>query len=323
MSQPSIAVIVPTYNRAAHIGAALDSILSQTAPPEEIIVVDDGSSDDTASVLAGFGDRIRAISQANAGASAARNTGAAAAQADWLTFLDSDDLWRAERMALLRADLATAGPDIVAHVANVVFKGVGAERDFFSAMGIATPPGELIEVAEPLRLFLHSFFLIGAAFRRDIFAALGGFDTSFPTDEDTELALRMADRGPFLVRGDILAEVIRQPGDTEALSAFRGRDPLAASVLKERIFRGALARARDAGQRNLVRQALSDALLQRAEWLRGTGQGGAGALFWQAAQIHPSPVKGYAKSARSLLGGARKRSHVDRTGVADAPGDKS
>ncbi|WP_111406407.1 glycosyltransferase family 2 protein, partial [Meridianimarinicoccus zhengii] len=252
MASVTFAVIVPTYNRAHHVCAAIDSILAQEAPPEEVIVVDDGSTDDTLAVLARYGDRIRVVAQPNGGVSAARNAGAAAATADWLTFLDSDDLWRPGRMALLRADLAGAGGDVVAHVANVLFKGVGAERDFFSVARIGVAPGEMRVVARPLRMFLHAFFLIGAAFRRDAFAELGGFDPAFRTDEDADIAHRLAARGPFMVRGDVLAEVIRHPGDADALSPLRGRDPLRANDLKQRLFRGAIARSGDPGDRALA-----------------------------------------------------------------------
>lgn len=313
MSKASVAVIVPTYNRAAHIRAAVDSILAQDAAPEEVIVVDDGSTDDTLAVLAAYGDAVRVIAQANAGASAARNAGAAVASADWLTFLDSDDLWRPGRMTQLRADLVEAAPDVVAHVANVLFRGVGAERDFFSVARIGVPAGTARHVSRPLTLFLHSFFLIGAAFRRDVFADLGGFDTGYATDEDTEMAHRMADRGAFLVRGDVLAEVIRQPGDGAALSALRGRDPLGANDLKLRHFRGILARAADPRDRALAAAALSDALVQRAGLLRAAGQGGVWSTLWQAAWQHPSRAKGCAKALRAALGGQRKVTAVDRT----------
>lgn len=319
MPPPSVAVIVPTYNRAAHLGVALDSILGQEGRPDEVIVVDDGSTDDTGAVLAGYGDAIRVIVQDNAGASAARNAGAAAAQADWLTFLDSDDLWLPGRMALLRRDLAGADDAVLAHVANVRFEGVGGGRDFFAVAGIAAKPGTVARMARPLAPFLHAFFLIGAAFRRDVFAELGGFDTTFPTDEDTELAHRIAGRGAFLLRGDVVAEVIRQPGDTAALSGLRARDPYLANDLKQRCFRGILARSGDPGDRARAAAALSDALLHRAALLRADGQGGSGALLREAARVHPSWLKGGLKALRTALGGGAARKVVDRTGGSGGP----
>lgn len=314
MSRPSVAVIVPTYNRAAHIGAALDSILSQSEPPEEVIVVDDGSTDDTLAVLAAYGNRVRVIAQANTGVSGARNAGARAARADWLTFLDSDDLWCPDRMRLLRADLAEADADVVAHVGNVVFRGVGDARDFFSVARIGVAAGRAERVARPLTMFLHAFFLIGAAFRRDVFAELGGFDTSFVVDEDTELVHRLATRGVFMVRGDVLAEVIRQPGDTGALSALRGRDPVLVNDLKKRQFSALLARCTDPRDKALASAALSDALLKRARLLRRIGQPGYWQVLWQAIRCHPFPLKILGKELMVLTGYSRQPKGVDRTG---------
>lgn len=310
----TFAVVVPTYNRAAYVGDAIDSILAQDTPPEEVIVVDDGSTDDTQAVLARYGDRIRVVTQANAGVSAARNAGAAAATADWLTFLDSDDRWYPNRMAVLRADLAGADPAVVAHVANLLFTGVGAERDFFSASRIDIPPGEARTVARPLGLFLHAFSVVSVAFRRDVFADLGGFDLSFRTDEDTDLGHRMAASGPFILRGDVVTEAIRRAGDVGALSQLRRRDKIHANDLKQRLFRAILARSDDARERALARAALSAALVQRAGLIRAAGEGGYWPTIWQAIRTHPVPVKGFARAGWAVLNGHRPpKTAVDRT----------
>jgi len=95
-----ISVVIPAYNAGRYIGRAIDSVLAQTRPPDEIIVVDDGSTDDTAAVVRGYGDKVRFIRQENAGASVARNTGIEAATGDWIAFLDADDEWLAEHLRL-------------------------------------------------------------------------------------------------------------------------------------------------------------------------------------------------------------------------------
>jgi len=92
-STPLISAIIPAYNAADTITRTLKSILDQTVPPHEIIVVDDGSQDNTCEVVRALGDRVTLISQENGGPSAARNTGIKAATGDWLAFLDSDDAW--------------------------------------------------------------------------------------------------------------------------------------------------------------------------------------------------------------------------------------
>ncbi len=100
MNTPKISLVVPTYNYGAYLRRAIDSALTQTFPPEEIIVVDDGSTDDTRSIVASFGGRVRYIFQNNRGISNARNNGIAAAQGDWIAFLDADDWWLPEKLQL-------------------------------------------------------------------------------------------------------------------------------------------------------------------------------------------------------------------------------
>ena len=104
MSDPTISVIIPAYNAAATITAALASVRAQTRPPAEVIVVDDGSRDATAAIVEAFiarasGPPVTLLRQANRGCGQARNTGAAAARGDWLGFLDADDTWLPGKLA--------------------------------------------------------------------------------------------------------------------------------------------------------------------------------------------------------------------------------
>jgi glycosyltransferase involved in cell wall biosynthesis len=93
MNQPLVSVIIPAYNRAHTVSETIDSVLQQTYPMVEVIVVDDGSTDGTQEILRGYGTRIRATRQENAGQMAARNCGIRAARGEIITFLDSDDVW--------------------------------------------------------------------------------------------------------------------------------------------------------------------------------------------------------------------------------------
>src|SRR5438067_12184345 len=96
---PKVSVIIPTYNRVARVQNAINSVLCQTFTDFEVIVVDDGSSDDTAIILQEtYGDRIRYFAQPNQGVSAARNKGLAEARGEWIALLDSDDLWEKEKL---------------------------------------------------------------------------------------------------------------------------------------------------------------------------------------------------------------------------------
>src|SRR4030095_4422896 len=95
----SISVVIPTFNRAGVVKRALESALRQSLPPAQIIVIDDGSTDDTREVLGGYGDTIEYVRQENAGASVARNRGIALARHPWIAFLDSDDYWLPDHLA--------------------------------------------------------------------------------------------------------------------------------------------------------------------------------------------------------------------------------
>ena len=96
---PKVSVVIPTYNRADKVSATVESVLAQTFSDLEVIVVDDGSSDDTEQVLRqAFGDRIRYYAQVNQGVSVARNKGIEEARGEWIAFLDSDDLWEKDKL---------------------------------------------------------------------------------------------------------------------------------------------------------------------------------------------------------------------------------
>ena len=97
---PQVSVIIPTYNRAHLVGEAIDSVLSQTYDDLELIVVDDGSQDGTRDVVAAYGSRLTYLHQEHRGVSAARNRGIEEARGNYLSFLDSDDLWLKEKLFL-------------------------------------------------------------------------------------------------------------------------------------------------------------------------------------------------------------------------------
>jgi len=108
---PTISVVIPNYNNALTLARAIESVLAQTYPASEIIVIDDGSTDASAEVAARFGERIRYIRQPNGGVSAARNNGARLAGGEWIAFLDADDIYLPERLAA-HARWIESEPDI-------------------------------------------------------------------------------------------------------------------------------------------------------------------------------------------------------------------
>lgn len=115
----TISVVIPAYNSAPYIARAIESVLTQTSPAEEIIVVDDGSSDNTADVVHSYESRIIYIRQGNAGVSVARNTGIETATSDWVAFLDADDEWVPDKLKLQREHLAR-NPHLVWTMSNYI-----------------------------------------------------------------------------------------------------------------------------------------------------------------------------------------------------------
>ncbi len=115
----TVSVVIPAYNAGKSLGRAIDSVLAQTHHPDEIIVVDDGSTDNTADVAHGYGDKVRFIRQENAGASVARNTGIEAAASEWIAFLDADDEWLPRKLKLQTEHLQR-NPDLVWTTGNFI-----------------------------------------------------------------------------------------------------------------------------------------------------------------------------------------------------------
>lgn len=193
MGEPLISVVIPAYNSARFIGEALSSVLAQTFTDYEIIVVDDGSTDDTREVVGALGDRVRLVSQKNAGAGAARNRGIAAARGTWIAFLDSDDQWRPEHLRIL-LDAAEASPEfplIYGSKTTVDEQGATVHHPDAPRFPTGWIFAELIEDC----LITTSTNLVRTATLR----AVGGYneDRRLRVAEDWDLYLRLAATNPI------------------------------------------------------------------------------------------------------------------------------
>lgn len=182
---PDFAVIVAAYEAEGSIGEAIESALAQTLPAKEIVVCDDGSSDGTAAAVAQFGDRVRLIRQPNRGPAAARNAAIAAATAEFVVNLDSDDLLLPGNLAA-RADLLSQRPDLDIVVTDglVEIDGVVKRRLY--------EPHWRFETADQRREILERCFIAPFwALRRERFLAAGAFDEEISHVEDWECFIRM------------------------------------------------------------------------------------------------------------------------------------
>lgn len=197
-AEPLVSVVVPTYNRAGIIGETIENIFQQTYPNIELIIVDDGSTDNTESVLKSYGSRVRWAIQKNAGPAAARNRGIAMARGEIVAFQDSDDVWHPTKLARQVSLMERAGPSVVCCLCNSIVQLPGVEvRSFENApVSPALDEGVWLNVTEVLatRFIL---FNQAIAVRAEVLKRLGGFDESFRLMEDADLALRLSLEGPW------------------------------------------------------------------------------------------------------------------------------
>jgi glycosyltransferase involved in cell wall biosynthesis len=190
-SCPLVSVVIPTYNYARFVGAAVASALAQTYSACEVIVVDDGSTDDTRAVLAPWEGRIRYLYQENQGLSAARNTGILAAQGDYIALLDADDLWHSAKLEAQMRYLADH-PE----VGLLACDRVTAEPPPWPAVDLAPSLSARDITLEELVLATR-FGPSSAVIARRCFERVGYFDPVLRSAEDREMWLRIASVYPI------------------------------------------------------------------------------------------------------------------------------
>jgi glycosyltransferase involved in cell wall biosynthesis len=183
MGAPSLSVIIPVHNAGDRLGSAIESIHAQRYPgPLQIVVVDDGSTDDTPAVIAALGDTIVSVRQRNAGPSSARNTGLALADGALLSFLDADDQWPTDKLAL-QVGALTEDPHLDVVLGRISY--------------VEGPGGQIPEMAyedEQIRS-ISNVHLGSGVYRRSSFDRVGGFDPSLRFSEDHDWFLRARELG--------------------------------------------------------------------------------------------------------------------------------
>lgn len=193
MAPPRVSAVIPTYNRGALVVRAVQSALAQTHPPDEIVVVDDGSSDDTSERLAPYLDRVKLVRQANAGGAAARNRGVQEARCPWIAFLDSDDVWDPEHLHRMGNAIVATGGTARFYFSDMLATFAEGPGSLWTAAGFhidgpwASAPDATDWVMEALQPTMLQSSVIG----RDAFEAAGRLNEDLAVREDTLLFFRL------------------------------------------------------------------------------------------------------------------------------------
>jgi glycosyltransferase involved in cell wall biosynthesis len=229
----SVSVIIPTLNRASKVARAISSVLSQTISDYEIIVVDDGSTDRTSSALTSFGSHIRVMTHPQQlGVSAARNTGVKSTTSPFIAFLDSDDYWLPEKLAV-QLSFFLEHPEAVACQTQEKWirngLAVNPKRKHLK------PSGDIFSQSLKLCLVSPSAVML----KRSLLEEVGLFDETFPWCEDYDLWLRVTSRYPVHLIDQML--VVKEGGASDQLSRNHpGMDAYRIKAIRKMIEGGLL-----------------------------------------------------------------------------------
>lgn len=206
---PLVSVIIPTFNRGWVVREAIDSVLIQDYLNFELIVVDDGSTDDTDAILVTYGNRLEVIKQPNRGVSAARNRGIAAARGELIAFLDSDDYWLPQKLSI-QVEYFNQHPEV----------NICQTEEIWIRRAVRVnpknrhhkPSGDIFEPSLELCLVSPSAVMI----RNQVFERFGFFDEEMPACEDYDLWLRISCRIPVYLIDTPL--IVKRGGHADQLS---------------------------------------------------------------------------------------------------------
>lgn len=265
--QLSVSVVIPCYNSARFVTDAVDSVLAQTIPAREVLVIDDGSSDHPEEVLARYGDRIRVIKQKNAGVSAARNRGIREAKGELIAFLDADDRWLPHKLAR-QIEYFAAHPEVaLVHTDLLIWHSEKGETSY-EPKGRERYQGNCYE-----KFFFECRISPSTVIaRKKCLQDVGGFDERVTAAEDLDLWLRLARRWPFGFVDEPLKLYRKHEsnvtGDSKKMAVGRAfvyakalrEDPSLSRILGPRRVRSAIAEyVFEAGYRHYAEGDMSEA----------------------------------------------------------------
>jgi len=301
-----VSVVIPAFNSGRFIGEAIDSVLVQGIAAMEVVVVDDGSTDDTEQVVRRYTGRVRYLQRSHSGPSAARNAGIRASTSEYVAFLDSDDLWPAGTLKA-RIDLLDTHNDMGLVFGDfekfdddgVVMPSMFRQRDL---LGDFLGEGPYLQDAFAKLFSCNYIATPTAVVRRAVLTDVGGFDEKLRYVEDMDLWFRIAERYSIGFVPDVAASVRRHGQNTSRDVAAMSRSFLdVLEKLEKTVSRGHLqmvqrrfgVAARDLGYHYLMNGMRAEA---RAVLLRGLRRHGnlRSLLYYAAALIGPQRSLGWA-----------------------------
>lgn len=272
---PLVSAVIPTYNRGPLIGRAIESVLAQSRPPDEVVVVDDGSTDDTPERMRPYLDRVRYVRQDNGGSSAARNRGVQEASHPWIAFLDSDDHWRPDHLRRMVDAIAATGGAARFYFGDTVGSATEGGRSFWELAGL--------QVAEPFALTedasdwvmrpVQPTMLQSSVFRRGAYRATGGLDPAIALRHDTLLFFQLGLGGAACAVAGAGAVMTDDDAPGARLSATHSADTPRyweeTVTLYRRVLRDSPGIA--SAHRRELRRRLAQGHLRLARFARGDG----------------------------------------------------
>ena len=295
---PKVSVVIPTYNRAAKVRSAIESVLAQTFSDLEIIVVDDGSSDGTGRMLGEtFGDRIRYYYQANQGASAARNKGIAEARSGWIAFLDSDDQWEKDKLEWQFKALERFGSRCGACYTDARFYNHPETRTMFQLgeesyrhegeMGVSTDVLKLTVRPGGAGMVVCLSSVLG---RAGLIGQTGGFNLKLLYSQDSEFLFRLAMLTSFCYVNRPLVRFDRSPVEVRHVGVSADWNKMDFWLQDSQLRLEGLMRLSEGlpgSIRDVIRERLSGVHSGWANWYLKTGQyGKAREAVSRAAQLN-------------------------------------
>ena len=266
-----ISAVIPTYNRRDRLQRALDSVVRQSLSVEEIILVDDGSTDGTADFVRNKFPSVTVIEQENQGVSAARNVGIQAATTSWIAFLDSDDVWLSDKLEKQVNLLKQYSDSRICHTEE---KWLYRREPKSVAKPYVKQGGWIFERCLPVCAISPSTVLI----HKSVFETVGLFDVSLAACEDYDLWLRICSRMPVVLVEEPLIE--KHGGHSDQLSSQWGLDKWRIQALQKLLKENHLSEE----QRSLVIQQLKQKCSLYAQGLEKHGKGEAAKMYKTIAE---------------------------------------